>query len=90
VDICYLFSCNIDSRIEIISLVRWHLLSGNPYPKLKSSQNSTDMSTKFGQKQGLTQDWYFCIQKLMRTDIFFTRTTKPILKFVNPDNLLWK
>ena len=26
----------------------------------------------------------FCNKKLMRTDIFFTRTTKPICNFVNP------
>ena len=26
----------------------------------------------------------FCNRKLMRTDIFFTRTTKPICNFVNP------
>ena len=32
---------------------------------------------------GLTQDWYFANRKLMRTDIFFTRTTKTICNFAN-------
>jgi hypothetical protein len=30
----------------------------------------------------------FCNRKLMRTDIFFTRTTKPICNFVNPDSII--
>ena len=32
----------------------------------------------------------FCNRKLMRTDIFFTRTTKPICNFANSGVLLWK
>ena len=37
--------------------------------------------------KGLTEVCYFTIKKLMRIDIFFTRTTKPKQNFVNPDIL---
>jgi hypothetical protein len=40
---------------------------------------------KFGQILARTYTrLVFCNKKLMRTDIFFTRTTKPICNFVNP------
>jgi hypothetical protein len=32
----------------------------------------------------------FCNRKLMRTDIFFTRTTKPILKVCRRDEKVWR
>jgi hypothetical protein len=40
--------------------------------------------------QGLTLDWYFAIENKRGSTFFFTRTTKPICNFVNPDlyNLL--
>jgi hypothetical protein len=36
--------------------------------------------------KGLTQNLYFCTSKWMRTDIFFTRTTKTHMQFREPCN----
>jgi hypothetical protein len=52
---------------------------------LQSSQNSSVLSdmTKILLRPDIKS--VFCNRKLMKTDIFFTRTTKHICNFVNPD-----
>ena len=58
------------------------------YPLFQSSWNMSvlsDMTFKIW--ADLAKNHHkigFCNRKLMRTDIFFTRTTKPICNFVNP------
>jgi hypothetical protein len=61
-------------------------------PKIKSNRQHFitirvhEMPAKFGQILLRTDTrLVFCNRKLMRADIFFTRTIKPIYNFVNPD-----
>ena len=64
------------------------MVINHPYIHIQSSQNLSvlsDMTSKI--LADFAKDWHkigICNRKLMRTDIFSTRTTKPIFNFVNP------
>jgi hypothetical protein len=82
-----LFSSIRDSSLTLtISLSQWgqRKCVQPTYRVRKMCQSCQTWPAKFGQILLRTDTrLIFCNRKLMRTDIFFTRTTKPICNFAN-------
>jgi hypothetical protein len=70
----------------VIIIIDWLILVKHRVSEM--CQSCQTWAAKFGQILLSTDtSMVFCSRKLMRTDIFFTRTTKPICNFVNPVNV---
>ena len=65
----------------------WSLSTGILFQSSRNCQSCQIWPAKFGQILIRTDTrLVFCNTKLMRTDIFFSRTTKPISNFVNSES----